>query len=103
MRPSTESSDKLVSLASSGVSGLDDVLMGGFTPGRLYFVEGVPGSGKTTLAFQFLIEGARRKEPVLYVTLVAGSNPVGPTNVCERIFLLVTLTLKLSEDHGIDL
>lgn len=56
-------------MASSGVRGLDDVLAGGFTPGRLYLVEGVPGSGKTTLAFQFLMEGARLNEPVLYVTL----------------------------------
>jgi len=57
------------SLARSGVEGLDDVLAGGFTPDRLYLLEGVPGSGKTTLAVQFLLEGVRREEPVLYVTL----------------------------------
>ena len=55
--------------AATGISGLDDILLGGVTPNRLYLIEGVPGSGKTTLAMQYLIEGARRGEPVLYVTL----------------------------------
>jgi circadian clock protein KaiC len=55
--------------ATTGVEGFDAVLGGGFTPHRLYLLEGVPGSGKTTLALQFLLEGARRGEPVLYVTL----------------------------------
>ena len=55
--------------AATGVEGLDDILNGGFTPNRLYLVEGMPGSGKTTLAFQFLMEGARRGESVLYITL----------------------------------
>ncbi len=55
--------------AATGIEGLDDVLRGGFTPNRLYLIEGVPGSGKTTLALQFLMEGVRLGEPVLYVTL----------------------------------
>jgi circadian clock protein KaiC len=55
--------------AMTGVSGLDHILSGGLTPDRLYLIEGVPGSGKTTLALQFLLEGVRRGEPVLYVTL----------------------------------
>lgn len=56
-------------LIGSGVPGFDDVLGGGLTPYRLYLVEGAPGSGKTTLAMQFLQEGARLGERVLYVTL----------------------------------
>jgi circadian clock protein KaiC len=51
------------------VEGLDQILDGGLTPHRLYLVEGVPGSGKTTLAMQFLMEGVARGEKVLYVTL----------------------------------
>jgi circadian clock protein KaiC len=56
-------------LVSTGISGLDDVLDGGFTPNRLYLVEGNPGSGKTTLALQCLREGLRLGEKALYVTL----------------------------------
>ena len=42
---------------TSGISGLDDLLRGGFPTNRLYVVEGDPGAGKTTLAMQFLLEG----------------------------------------------
>ncbi len=54
---------------STGVPGLDDVLCGGLTPSRLYLLEGTPGTGKTTIALQFLREGAARGERALYVTL----------------------------------
>jgi circadian clock protein KaiC len=54
---------------STGIPGLDDILHGGLTPHRLYLLEGVPGSGKTTLGMQFLMAGARNGESVLYVTL----------------------------------
>jgi circadian clock protein KaiC len=53
----------------TGVGGLDDVLQGGFPRNRLYLIDGNPGVGKTTLALQFLLEGVRRGEQCLYVTL----------------------------------
>lgn len=52
-----------------GISGLDDVLSGGLPANRMYLVKGTPGVGKTTLAMQFLLEGVRRGEKVLYITL----------------------------------
>jgi circadian clock protein KaiC len=51
------------------VPGLDDVLRGGLVRGGLYLLEGVPGSGKTTIALQFLLAGLHRGERCLYVTL----------------------------------
>jgi circadian clock protein KaiC len=54
---------------STGSVGLDDILGGGVDPNRMYLYEGRPGSGKTTIALQFLLEGARLGEPVLYITL----------------------------------
>ena len=54
---------------STGSKGLDDILAGGFDSNRLYLYEGRPGTGKTTIALQFLLEGARLGERVLYITL----------------------------------
>ncbi|HEX4665823.1 MAG TPA: ATPase domain-containing protein [Chthoniobacterales bacterium] len=57
------------SKVKTGIAGLDDILRGGFPPRRLYLVQGAPGSGKTTLALQFLLAGARAGERVLYISL----------------------------------
>ena len=54
---------------ATGVSGLDEILSGGLAKGRLFLVEGSPGTGKTTLASQFLLAGVEAGEKVLYITL----------------------------------
>jgi circadian clock protein KaiC len=60
-------------IAPTGIAGLDEILRGGLPKHQMYFVQGDPGAGKTTLSFQFLIEGVRRGEKALYVTLSASA------------------------------
>ncbi|HXA83664.1 MAG TPA: ATPase domain-containing protein [Candidatus Dormibacteraeota bacterium] len=56
-------------LLATGIAGLDNVLGGGFSPNHLYLIEGDPGTGKTTIALQFLLEGVPLGQKGLYVTL----------------------------------
>ncbi|HEX3146211.1 MAG TPA: ATPase domain-containing protein [Pyrinomonadaceae bacterium] len=58
----------------TGIEGLDDILEGGFPAHRIYLIEGEPGTGKTTLALQYLMEGVRRGEAGLYITLSETNN-----------------------------
>ena len=55
--------------AKTGVEGLDDILVGGFTRRHVFLLEGSPGTGKTTIALQFLLEGANLNERCLYISL----------------------------------
>jgi circadian clock protein KaiC len=55
--------------ARTGVPGLDDILLGGLATGRIFLLEGSPGTGKTTMALRFLMEGAAARERGLYITL----------------------------------
>ena len=55
--------------ASTGIGGLDEVMSGGLTSGTLFLLEGNPGTGKTTIALQFLLEGLKSEQRVLYITL----------------------------------
>ncbi len=56
------------SVCTTGIPGLDEILNGGLPRNHLYLLQGRPGTGKTTLAMQFLINGAKRGEKVLYIT-----------------------------------
>ena len=51
---------------ATGVAGLDNILHGGLQSGHVYLIEGDPGSGKTTLGMQFLLQGMANGEPTLY-------------------------------------
>lgn len=55
--------------ARTGVPGLDDILLGGLATGRIFLLEGSPGTGKTTMALSFLLQGAAAGERCLYITL----------------------------------
>jgi circadian clock protein KaiC len=61
-------------LLSSGIAGLDNILGGGLTRDRIYLIEGEPGTGKTTTGLQFLVEGAKNGESVVYITLAETSS-----------------------------
>ena len=90
---------------STGITGLDEVLGGGLPSNRLYVLEGKPGSGKTTLALQFLREGVRLGQRTLYITLsetVEELNDVAASHgwTLEGIDLLElnTLSERLTEE-----
>lgn len=65
----TQEQQEVSQRVSSGVAGLDEILQGGLTPDRIYLLEGDPGTGKTTLALQFMLQGARQGQKCLYITL----------------------------------
>ncbi|MHA3772306.1 ATPase domain-containing protein [Verrucomicrobiota bacterium sgz303538] len=64
-----DATERRIDRCTTGIDGLDDVLCGGLPRNRLYLIQGTPGVGKTTLALQFLMEGARQGETGLYITL----------------------------------
>ena len=73
-----------IELFATGIAGLDDILGGGLARNHLYLIEGDPGTGKTTIAMQFLMEGIDRGQKALYVTLSESK----------------TELLEIAESHG---
>src|ERR1700750_2205459 len=61
--------EPLAGKAKTGIWGLDNILSGGFSRGHLFLLEGSPGTGKTTVALQFLREGAKAGVKCLYINL----------------------------------
>ena len=97
---------ELTDKANLGVAGLDDVLKGGLARGRLYLLEGMPGTGKTTIATQYLMAGAAAGERALYITLSetedelrAGAKSHGWTLENIDIFELVPPESLLDDDQ----
>src|ERR1700710_678084 len=66
--------EQIAEKAKTGIWGLDDILSCGFSRGHVFLVEGAPGTGKTTIALQFLMEGAKAGEKCLYITLSETEN-----------------------------
>src|SRR6201990_3548671 len=64
-----DKADEILPRASTGVRGLDHVIEGGLARNRLHLLEGSPGTGKTTIALQFLLAGAEAGEGGIYVSL----------------------------------
>ncbi|WP_409513828.1 ATPase domain-containing protein [Methylobacterium sp. DB0501] len=87
---------------STGVPGLDDVLCGGLTPSRLYLLEGTPGTGKTTLALQFLREGVALSERTLYVTLSETIEELGASAATHGWTLDGIDVHELVDEDGLD-
>ena len=88
---------------STGIAGLDDILGGGLTPQRVYLVEGSPGSGKTTLGLQFLLDGAARGEPGLYITLSETADELRMVAASHGWSIDALALFELANDSALDI
>ncbi|MGZ8292803.1 MAG: ATPase domain-containing protein [Telluria sp.] len=88
---------------STGIAGLDDILCGGLTPQRVYLIEGTPGTGKTTLGLQFLLDGVARGETGLYITLSETSDELAAVAGSHGWSLDGLSIYELASDAALDL
>ena len=85
---------------STGVVGLDAILGGGLPPGHLYLLEGTPGTGKTTLALQFLLAGVAKGQRGVYVTLSETRTELTEVAASHGWSLDAVEIIELSPDDG---
>jgi circadian clock protein KaiC len=88
--------------AATGIEGLDSILGGGLTKDRLYLVEGTPGTGKTTLALQFLLRGAAQGEDGLYITLSETAEELRAVATTHGWSLDAISLFELVSESGLD-
>ncbi|HEY4371356.1 MAG TPA: ATPase domain-containing protein [Burkholderiales bacterium] len=86
---------------ATGVPGFDDILRGGLPRNHLHLIEGTPGSGKTTLGLQFLLEGVRQGEKGLYVTLSESADELRMVAHSHGWKLDAIPIFQLVDDHGL--
>ena len=98
--PDTSPSDS--PRVATGIAGLDDILNGGLTRDRVYLVEGTPGTGKTTLSLQFLLEGARLGELGLYITLSETAEELRAVAATHGWSLDALSLFELVDEAGLD-
>lgn len=79
--------EKTSDLVPTGIQGLDDILRGGLTAGKMYLLAGSPGTGKTTFSLQFIAEGLRRGERCLYIAVGGGGEDFAALAEAGGIFL----------------
>ncbi len=90
------------SRVGTGIRELDNILAGGLTANRAYLLEGTPGSGKTTIALQFLLEGARLGETGLYITLSETAAELREVAYSHRWSLDQVELFELVNEEGLD-
>lgn len=99
---SRQASRKAKRLVSTGIEGLDDILDGGLTAERVYLVEGTPGTGKTTLGLQFLMDGLSKGETGLYITLSETADELDAVAESHGWSLEGLPILELASEEGLN-
>jgi len=102
-RPTTPGEGEEIPRARTGVRGLDDILGGGLPTNHLYLLEGEPGTGKTTVALQFLLEGVSKGERGLYVTLSESAAELKAVASSHGWDLDGIEIFELSKDSAVDM